>query len=223
MFQVNPMPEQIDADLLALLRQVDAVKIGHFIREGAMDPGMISLLPRAVEVGTAVTVKAPGADGTIIPLAVSRLRPGDFLIIDRDGDTRHAAWGGMLAYAAKVAGAVGVAIDGVACDIAKLREHGLPTWYRGASALTTQRLGEAGELNTRVMCGGVAVDPGDVVVADESGVVVLKRDEAASFAEKALAVVRSEPGTKSRIDAGEKLADMRDTLGFIRSRGFEVA
>ena len=223
MFKVNPMPEPLDTGLLELLRQVDAVKIGHFVTEGAMDPALMSLLPRTVVTGNAVTVKAPGADGTIIPLAVSRVRPGDFLIIDRCGDVRHAAWGGMLAYAAKVAGAVGVVIDGVACDIAKLREHGLPTWYRGASALTTQRLGQAGELNTQVTCAGVVVDPGDVVIADESGVIVMKRGEAAAFAEKALAVVRSEPGTKARIDAGEKLSEMRDTLGFIRSRGFEVA
>lgn len=223
MFQVNPMPAPLDKTLLALLRQVDAVKIGHFIDHGAMDPALISLLPRNVAVGCAVTVKAPGADGTIIPLAVSRVRPGDFLVIDRGGDQRHAAWGNMLAYAAKLAGAAGVVIDGVACDIAKLREHGLPTWYRGASALTTQRLGTAGELNTRVTCGGVAVEPGDIVIADESGVIAMKREEAAALAEKALGVIRAEPQTKARIDAGEKLSDMRDTLGFIRSRGFEVA
>ncbi len=223
MFKINPMPAPLDEALLAVLRQVDAVKIGHFIDHGAMEPHMVSLLPRTVAVGNAVTVRAPGADGTIIPLAVSRVRPGDFLIVDRAGDMRHAAWGGMLAYAAQLAGAVGIAIDGVICDVAKLRDHGLPTWFRGASALTTQRLGQAGELNTPVQCGGVDVAPGDVVIADESGVIVMKRDEAAALAEKALGVIRGEPATKARVDAGEKLADIRDTLGFIRSRGFDVA
>jgi 4-hydroxy-4-methyl-2-oxoglutarate aldolase len=222
MFTVNAMPAQLPPDAIDLLIAVDPVKIGHYKTDGIMDHTMTALFPRRYAVGTAVTVNAPGADGTIIPLAMGMLRRGDFLVIARGGDMKHAAWGGGLAYAAALIGVAGIAIDGLICDINALRDHGVPTWHRGTSALTTQRLGQAGQINTPVSCGGITVNPGDAVAADENGVVVLNPAEIADLAAKAAAAKAGEPRTRRRLDAGEKLSDIRGTLEFIRSRGFRL-
>jgi regulator of RNase E activity RraA len=222
MFIVNPMPPQLSPALMDLLAGVEPVKIGHFKTDRIMDYGMTALFPRRQAVGTAVTVKTAAADGTIIPLVMGMLRRGDFLVIDRADDMKHAAWGGGLAYAAALIGVAGIAIDGLVCDISTLRDHGVPTWHRGTSALTTQRLGLAGEINTDVVCGGVTVRAGDAIAADENGLVVMAPEEVADVAAKAAAVKAGEPATRRRLDAGERLSDIRGTLAFIRSRGFTL-
>jgi regulator of RNase E activity RraA len=222
MFAVNRMPDQLTPEATDLLLGVEPVKIGHFKTGGIMDHQMIPLFPRRHAVGTAVTLRMPGADGTMLPLVMGMLRRGDFLVIDRAGDMRHAAWGAGFAYAARLIGVAGVAIDGLVCDINPLRDLGVPTWHRGVSALTTQRLGEAGEINVPVTCGGITVNPGDAVAADENGIVVMPPAEVADLAAKAAAAKAGEPRTRRRLDAGEKLSDIRGTLEFIRSRGFTL-
>ncbi len=222
MFIVNRMPDQLPPEVTDLLLSAEPVKIGHFKNDGIMDHTMTPLFPRRHAVGTVVTLKMAGADGTMLPLVMGMLRRGDFLVIDRAGDLKHAAWGGGFAYAAAVIGLAGVAIDGLVCDINVLRDHGVPTWHRGVSALTTQRLGQSGEINVPVMCGGVLVQPGDAITADENGLVVMKPPEIDDLVTKATAVKAAEPRTRRRLDAGEKLSDIRGTLEFIRSRGFTL-
>lgn len=222
MFTVKPMPASLSPETTDLLLGVDPVKIGHFKTDRIMDCGMQALFPRRHAVGTAVTVHTPGADGTIIPLVMGMVRRGDFLVIDRGGDMKHAAWGAGLAYAALLIGVAGIAIDGLVCDISALRDHGVPTWHRGTSALTTQRLGQAGSINVPVTCGGITVNPGDAIAADENGLVVMAPEEVADLAAKAAAAKAAEPRTRRRLEAGEKLSDIRGTLDFIRSRGFAV-
>ena len=222
MFRVEKMPAQIPTELRELLLSVEPVKVGHFKEGGIMDHGMAALLPNRHAVGTAVTCKAPGIDGTIIPLVMGMLRRNDVLVIDRGGDLKHAAWGAGLAYACTVIGVAGVVIDGLLCDVGKLRDLGVPTWSRGVTALTTQRTGQAGEINTTVSCGGVTIEPGDAIAADENGVVVIKPGEIKDVAEKALKVKAGEPITRARLDAGERLSDIRGTVEFIRSKGFTL-
>ena len=138
-----------------------------------MDPGVRSLLSGHRIAGTAVTVRCFGPDTTIVHYALGKLRPGDVLVIDRAGDTRHAACGGGVAFAAREAGCVGIIIDGMATDIDELRDYGLPVWARGLSTVTGKRLFLHGEFGTPVSCGSVAVAPGDAILADENGVLVM--------------------------------------------------
>jgi len=217
MFLVNDAPP-IRHDLLEMLRDVEPPTIGHFKQWGFMDAGMKSLMPERRVVGSAFTIRAPGADGTIITHAMGLVRPGDFVILDRAGDKTHAGWGGVLVYAARLAGVVGVAIDGLACDLVEIREANIPLWYRGTTAITTKRLGSGGEVNVPVSCGGVTVHPGDIIVGDESGIVVLKPDEVAAVAEKALAMQSREVTTKARLDAGEKLSVIAGTEEILARR-----
>ena len=208
MFNLKPLPPGLDGKLVEKLTRAEPATIGHFRNWGFMDP-MIRAMQQDVRIaGPAVTVRAPGLDGTIVGYALGQVRPGDVLVIDRCGDHRHAAFGGLVAYACKVAGLAGVIIDGVATDIGEVRRYKVPLWCRALSAVTTKRIGLAGEFCVPVSCGGVTVTPGDVIIADECGIVVLDRAEAEAAAERAISMQDAEAASRARLDAGEKLPDI---------------
>ena len=208
MFTLNPLPTRMAPALVQKLVRAEPATIGHFRHWGFMDPG-IKAMQRDVRIaGPAVTVYQPGVDGTIIGYALGQLRPGDVLVVDRGGDTRHAGFGGLVAYAAKVAKVAGVIIDGVVTDIGEIRQHGVPVWCRGLSAITTKRIGLAGTFCAPISCGGVAVRPGDVIVADECGVIVMDPADAEAAADRAIAMQEAEAKSRARLDAGEKLPDI---------------
>ena len=208
MFTLNALPNALPSELVSKLRKAEPATIGHFRNWGFMDPAIRAMQSDVRIAGPAVTVRAPGVDGTIVGYALGQVRPGDVLIIDRCGDHRHAAFGGLVAYACKVARLAGVIIDGVATDIGEVRRYGVPLWCRGLSALTTKRIGLAGEFCVPVSCGGVDVRPGDVVIADECGIVVLPPAEAEAIAERAIGMQDAEAASRKRLDAGEKLPDI---------------
>ena len=208
MFTLKDLPPQLNAQLVSKLVKAEPATIGHFRNSGFMDPAIRAMQPDVRIAGPAVTVRAPGMDGTIVGYALGQVRRGDVLVIDRAGDHRHAAFGGLVAYACKVAGLAGVIIDGVATDIGEVRKYGVPLWCRGLSAVTTKRIGLAGEFCVPVSCGGVAVNPGDVIIADECGIVVLDRAEAEAAAERATGMQDAEAASRKRLDSGEKLPDI---------------
>lgn len=211
MFVLNELPLQVDAKLLDLLVQAEPATIGHFRHTGFMEPAIRALLPDRRIAGTAVTVRCAGTDTTIVHYALGKLRPGDVLVLDRAGDHRHAACGGGVAYAAREAGCIGIVIDGMATDIGELREYGLPVWARGLSPVTGKRSFTAGEFCVPVSCGGVPVLPGDAILADENGVLVLKADEITADAERAIGMQQAEKKTLARIKAGERMPDINGT------------
>ena len=129
--------------------------------------------------------------------------PGDILVLDCAGDTRHAACGGGVAYAAKVAGCIGIIIDGPATGIQELREYGLPVWGRGLSPVTGKRQHYQWRvLRARLM--GVSVAPGDAILADEDGVLFLDRASIRADAERAISMQEDEARRQPRITAGER-------------------
>jgi regulator of RNase E activity RraA len=207
-FTLNKLPAELPPALISKLIKAEPATIGHFRNWGFMDPAIRAMQPDLRIAGPAVTVRAPGMDGTIVGYALGQVRRGDVLVIDRAGDHRHAAFGGLVAYACKVAGLAGVIIDGVATDIGEVRKYGVALWCRGLSAVTTKRIGLAGEFCVPVSCGGVAVNPGDIIIADECGVVVLDRGEAEAAAERAIGMQDAEVKSRARLDAGEKLPDI---------------
>lgn len=212
MFVLNPLPASIDPARLEKLKQAEPATIGHFRHTGFMAPEIRAMLPGYRRIaGTAVTVRAYGADTTVVHYALGKLRPGDVLVIDRAGDTRHAACGGGVAFSAKAAGCVGIIIDGPATDIQELREYDMPVWARGLSTVTCKRQFEHGEFCVPVSCGGVAVEPGDAILADENGVLVLKPHEIETAAARAVAMQQEEKQVLARVAAGEKLPDINGT------------
>lgn len=222
MFIVNDMPPAVDGSLLALLEGVEPATVGHFRHSGFLDPELRAVIEDCgIVAGTAVTVRAPGADSTITHYAMGKARAGDFLVVDRCGDHRHAAWGGATAAAARVIGLAGAVIDGRGCDFAEIRESGVPVWCRGPTPVTTKPLGLEGALNVPVTCGGVTVHPGDVVLADASGIVIVHPRDVAEVAERALAMQREErEGLIPRLEAGERLPDISGATRIVeKNRG----
>jgi len=216
MFTLNPLPAPLDADLLAVLARAEPATIGHFRHTGFMSPAIRAHVPDCRIAGTAVTVRAPAMDGSAVHYAVGQARRGDILVIDRCGDTAIACMGGAVAYAARAAGLAGIVVDGMVTDLGELRRYGVPVWSRGASPITTKPLGLAGEFCIPVSCGGVAVNPGDAIVADENGVLVLPPAEAHAAAERAIRMQEEEKLTLARLDAGEKYPDIVGTSAVIR-------
>ncbi len=208
MFRVNEMPAQLSPALIETLRGVETATIGHILHGQFACSDIRAVLPDKRVAGTAVTLRVPGADSTILHHALSLVRPGDFLVIDRCGDTKHACWGGVVTQVAKMAGVVGGVIDGPATDFTEIRDSEMPVWCTGPAPITTKILGLEGAMNVPVSVGGCAVSPGDAVLADESGVLFMTPDQCQGLADRALEMQAREPGLVERIRNGEKLGDI---------------
>lgn len=207
-YEIHPFPAPADPELLARLETVETATVGHFRHDVFMDRGIQAVDPGRRIAGVAVTLRIAGPDSLLLHHLVSDLRPGDIAIIDRAGDNRHACWGGVVTNAAVVTGCKGAVIDGPITDQSELERSGFAMWCRGRSPITTKLIGLGGVLNGTVSCGGIAVRAGDIVLADESGVIVLPPDEASAVADRALAMQEDEPGKVARLKAGERLGDI---------------
>ncbi|MET0605382.1 MAG: RraA family protein [Beijerinckiaceae bacterium] len=207
-YRIKPMPAQIPLDLAAKLAKVETATVGHTQHWGFMERAIQPLLRGKRVAGTAVTLAIPAQDSTLLHHALGLLRPGDILVVDRLGDDKHACWGGGVTVAAKAAGAVAGIVDGPCTDLTEIEDSDFPMWCRGLSPITTRLYDLGGTLNLPVSCGGVTVSPGDAVLADESGVLILPADEAGTIADSALARQERGERNQARVKAGEKLGDI---------------
>ena len=207
-YRIEPMPAQLSAALIAKLLKVETATVGHTQHWGFMDRRIQPLLPRRRIAGPAVTLAIPGQDSTLLHHTLGLLRPGDILVVDRLGDDKHACWGGGVTIAAKAAGAAGGIVDGPCTDLTEIQDSDFPMWCRGMSPITTRLYNLGGTLNLPISCGGVSVRAGDVIIADESGVLVLPRAEAEAIGDAALERQERGERTQQRVAKGEKLGDI---------------
>jgi 4-hydroxy-4-methyl-2-oxoglutarate aldolase len=206
-YVVKDLPTQISAERIVRFATVETATVGHRRHMGFMDPAIQCVLPGKRIAGTAVTLALPGQDSTLLHHIIGLLRPGDFLCIDRLGDHKHACLGGGVAAAIKTSGCVGVVIDGPCTDLPEIEQYDLPVWCRGVSPITTRVYDVGGSFNVPIACGGAVVQPGDVVIADFSGVLVMPPDEADADADWALSKQAAEPAGHTAMLAGEKIGD----------------
>lgn len=211
MYSIKPMPAQVPQDLIKLFAGVETATIGHSRHIGFMHRAIQPMVRGRTVVGTAVTVAIPGPDSTMLHHALSLLRPGDVLVVDRLGDDRHACWGGAVTVSAKAAGAVAGIVDGPCTDLAEIQASGFPVWARGISPITTRIYDTGGGLNIPVACGGAVVMPGDLILADDSGVLVLPVDEARQVGEEALK--RQERGRLAEIEFAARRSKLGEVSG----------
>jgi 4-hydroxy-4-methyl-2-oxoglutarate aldolase len=204
-YEIEPMPPQISAEVIALLEQTETATVGHWRHWGFCDRRIQPLLRRRRVAGTAITVAIPGPDSTLLHHALGLLRPGDILLVDRLGDDRHACWGGGVTVAAKTAGAKAGVVDGPCTDLEEVEASDFPLWCRGIAPITTRIYDLGGRLNQPVSVGGVVVMPGDAVLCDESGVLVLPPAEAESEARAAIERQARGLATQDRVANGENL------------------
>ena len=212
-YDIDPMPSQISAEVIALLEQTETATVGHWRHWGFCDRRIQPLLRRKRVAGTAVTLAIPGPDSTLLNHALGLLRPGDILVVDRLGDDRHACWGGGVTVAAKVAGAKAGVVDGPCTDLEEVEASDFPLWCRGIAPITTRVYDLGGRLNKPVSIGGVVVMPGDAVLCDESGVLVLPPGEAEEEARAAIERQARGLATQDRVAKGEKLGAISGASG----------
>ena len=218
MFTVNPMPVQISPDLVALLEKCEVATIGHVLHSGFLDREIRAVLPTKRVAGTAVTLRIPHADSTALHYLTKLVRPGDVVVIDRCGDDKHAAWGGVITHAMKMAGVKAGVIDGPATDFSEIHKTDMPMWCRGPSPITTKILGTEGSINVPVSVGGQAIEPGDAVLCDESGVVVLKPATAEAYAKRAIEMQERELLLLERLRKGEWLPDISGATAHVEGK-----
>jgi 4-hydroxy-4-methyl-2-oxoglutarate aldolase len=191
---VNPRAtDTVSSELLAQLKKIPPATIGHVLEHEFMDIELRPLTSRFSFVGPAVTVRCFGVDSSIVHYAVSAAEPGDVIIVDRLGDMRYACWGGGVALGAHVKGIAGAVVDGVLTDRVEIEDMGFHVFGRGLSPVTTRGGGLTGELNVPVKCGGVMVNPGDIILADDDGILVLAPERVASIVEEFMPRVLREP------------------------------
>jgi RraA family protein len=152
-------------------------------------------------LGSAFTVKTRPGDNLMVHKALDMLQPGDALVIDAGGDTTNAILGEIIMHIAIKNGATGIVVDGAIRDAASFSVAGFPCFARGASHRGPYKDGP-GEINVPVTVGGAIVNPGDVVVGDADGVVVVPLEDAEYVAGEARKVVEKEAVTMRQIEEG---------------------
>lgn len=206
---IGPTPSALPQELLEKLARVSFPTLGHYLEEGFADPGIVRLAGTKRVIGRAVTVRTTATDSTMLHHAAGLVEAGDVIVVDTGGDVRHAPLGEVVASALSFRGAAGAIVDGAATDIDEIAGLGLPVYGRGLSMLTTKLHDiDAGGLNIPVVCGGVVVRPGDVVLADANGVLFAPAAVLEQLIDTALEDDAEEPDLVQALRDGGRLGDL---------------
>lgn len=171
-------------------------------RRGYLGPDIQARLPGARIGGSTVTVLSHPGDNIMLHAAIEVCQPGDVLVVANTAPSTHGMFGDLLATSLLARGVRGLVIDAGIRDLADLREMGFPVWSRHVSCQGTVK-NTPGSVNVPVAIGGVTIDPGDVISADDDGVVAVPVAEATWAAEQSEARLAKEEATRSRLAAGE--------------------
>lgn len=201
-------PEDTIRRLLGTVSAPNVTDAMH--RKGAMTD-IISICGRTKAVGQAVTVRTIAGDWAKPVEAIDLAGPGDVLVISNDGGTHVAPWGELATHSAKNRGITGIVIDGAVRDVDEIREMGFPLFARGTAPNAGEPKG-FGEINSEILCCGQEVRPGDWIVADESGVVVIPREHAYEIARRAIEVKKTEERIREEIRRGRTLSEVTELL-----------
>jgi 4-hydroxy-4-methyl-2-oxoglutarate aldolase len=171
-------------------------------RTGLMKPYMRPIYPSARAAGTAVTISSQPGDNLMIHAAMDVCKRGDILVVTTTSESTDGMFGELLGVSCEAHGVVGLITDAGVRDTAELTAMDFPVWAKAISAQGTVK-STAGSVNVPVVCAGMTVNPGDVVVADADGVVVVPREKAAAVAQAGRDRIDKEAKTRERLRNGE--------------------
>jgi 4-hydroxy-4-methyl-2-oxoglutarate aldolase len=200
--------DRADADVVKRLSALGASTVHEaYGRVGLMKPYLRPVWAGGEAAGSAVTVLAHPGDNWMIHVAVEQCRPGDILVVGCTSDNTDGMFGDLLATSLKARGVTGLVIDAGCRDVKSLREMGFPVWSKAVSAKGTVKA-TLGAVNVPVVCAGINVEPGDAVIADDDGVVVVRRKDAAEIAAKGEKRQADEEGKRKLLASGALGLDM---------------
>jgi Demethylmenaquinone methyltransferase len=189
-------------------------------QKGALDAGIKPLDPSLKLAGRALTVDCRPGDNLMIHHAVSIAEPGDVLVVDAKGYLEAGPWGDILTFAAQMRGIAGLIIDGAVRDAEAIIRMRFPVFARGLSIKGTTK-NQPGRVNAPIVCGGVPVNPGDIVVGDRDGVVVIAANELDDVVRKARERERKEEAMRHAIQEGATTVDLLGLGPVLKSMGFD--
>lgn len=222
MYLQTPRPSASLVDQLGSysVAALQAASRGEYLVSAGMNtlglPG-----PERRIAGPAVTSNNAAADNLAMHAATSLTEPGDVLVVTSDDGDSAALWGELMTELAKARGLRGVIVDGAIRDVAGIRDLGFPVWYRSINPRTATKAGIGG-VNTPVFLLGGVVHPGDIVVADEDGIMAIPAAEAEHILEKAAGVGDEEDALRVRLREGETYFSIADLNHPLEQAGVEI-
>lgn len=207
----KPLPEivkdieRVPADVVKKAAKFQAAILADVAgRRGTLNGRIAPIAPEMKLAGPAFTIEVRGGDNLMIHTAMTLAKPGDILVIDGKGDRTCALMGAIMINACKQLKLGGVVMDGAARDTLELRDLGFPVFCVGANPNGPTKF-IPGRINHPISCGGISVNPGDLIVGDADGVVVVERDKAASLLDAAQKKVDDETARIAGIQQGKGL------------------
>lgn len=218
-FSVNRKILRPSPDLVSIVSNFSTANVADIMGKSVCMNSHIKPIAADMRVvGPAVTVKLHPGDNLMAHIGIDVAQPGDVLVIDNRGNEDFGPFGELMGLAAQAKGIAGLVIDGMIRDIAALRRMGFPVFARGSSPNGTNKEGP-GEVNSLISCGGVPVNPGDLVIGDDDGVVVIPKEKLPGVIKAVQKKIASEKVRRKEIAEGVFVRP--NLLKIIKEKGVE--
>ncbi len=210
-----------DAEVIKLLGEQGVATIHEAQgRTGLMRPYLRPIYATARVAGSAITVSCQSGDNLMIHAAIEVCQPGDVLVVVTTSESTDGMFGELLATSCRAHGVAGLVIDAGVRDVADLTAMDFPVWSKAISAQGTVKV-SPGSVNIEVVCAGAIVRPGDVIVGDQDGVVIVKRERAAEVAQLGQRRIEKEQKSREKLQSGELGVDFYGLRAKLSELGVE--